>query len=172
MWIYLLHAVLTVNNDLSICLSNSYWPWSAPISSGDLGVDAFFVLSGFLISYTLMKKMDKEGDINVFDFYRSRFLRIWPALSCAVMNQLIGSYLFNAKIITIKLLSCLIFINNLVVDTTTPTHYWSVAVEMHFYLISPFIIRHFHKTKRPWILVLALSLISTILGYLILFLVV
>jgi peptidoglycan/LPS O-acetylase OafA/YrhL len=81
---------------------------------------------------------------------------------------MIGSYIFNYKTDYWKLLSCLTFLNNFV--ETMPFHYWSVAVEFQMYLISPFIIRHLYKSKRPWILVALLSLIATVLGYIVLFL--
>ena len=47
---------------------------------GDFGVDIFFVLSGFLIAFILLKEHAKHGSVDVCNFYRSRFLRIWPAM--------------------------------------------------------------------------------------------
>ena len=44
----------------------------------NFGVDFFFVLSGFLISYLLLREIDKTGKINIRYFYYRRFLRIWP----------------------------------------------------------------------------------------------
>jgi peptidoglycan/LPS O-acetylase OafA/YrhL len=51
-----------------------------PLRNGDLGVDIFFVLSGFLIADILIREIRKHGHIDYFHFLRSRFLRIWPAL--------------------------------------------------------------------------------------------
>ena len=51
-------------------------------ANGDLGVDVFFVLSGFLISWILLKQCSAfNGDIDVWGFYRGRCLRLWPALA-------------------------------------------------------------------------------------------
>ena len=51
------------------------------VASGDDGVDIFFVLSGFLISYILLKEFKKYGGkIDVFNFYRGRFLRLVPVM--------------------------------------------------------------------------------------------
>ena len=51
---------------------------------GDFGVDIFFVLSGFLIGYILFKECEKyEGKVDVFGFYRGRFLRLWLPLFLA-----------------------------------------------------------------------------------------
>ncbi len=53
--------------------------------NGDLGVDIFFVLSGFLIAYITIKENRKYGDNDISNFYRGRFLRIWPALAMFVI---------------------------------------------------------------------------------------
>ena len=47
-------------------------------SLGDVGVTVFFVLSGFLITYILLKEKQKTGTINIISFYIKRILRIWP----------------------------------------------------------------------------------------------
>ena len=71
---------------------------TSPIITGDLGVDLFFVLSGFLIAYIIFKEMDKnDGEISIFDFYRSRFLRLWPALAYLVFTTIIGTYVFGGE---------------------------------------------------------------------------
>ena len=49
--------------------------------TGELGVDIFFVLSGFLISFILLRECQKyNGMIDIALFYKSRFFRLWPAL--------------------------------------------------------------------------------------------
>jgi peptidoglycan/LPS O-acetylase OafA/YrhL len=55
-------------------------PYLLFITNGDMGVDMFFVLSGFLIGYMLLKELNKYGSIDYKHFILSRFLRIWPAL--------------------------------------------------------------------------------------------
>src|ERR1700733_3711907 len=48
------------------------------LSHGDLGVNFFFVLSGFLITYLLLQELKSENRINIPFFYVRRILRIWP----------------------------------------------------------------------------------------------
>ena len=48
------------------------------ISKGDLGVDLFFVISGFLIGTILFKEFNKSNTLNFKRFYIRRFLRLMP----------------------------------------------------------------------------------------------
>jgi peptidoglycan/LPS O-acetylase OafA/YrhL len=50
-----------------------------PVFPGPLGVLGFFVLSGFLITWLLLKEKEKSGSISLKGFYRRRLLRIFPA---------------------------------------------------------------------------------------------
>ncbi len=54
--------------------------WKHPLifNLGGLGVYFFFVLSGFLITYLLLAEKEKNGKINIKQFYIRRILRIWP----------------------------------------------------------------------------------------------
>lgn len=54
------------------------WISSSLIRNGDLGVNFFFVLSGFLITNILLRERDESSRIHVGAFYARRFLRIWP----------------------------------------------------------------------------------------------
>src|SRR6267378_8187081 len=57
---------------------NLYASNLAVYESGRLGVTLFFVLSGFLISYLLLKEKEVSGSIAIRKFYGRRILRIWP----------------------------------------------------------------------------------------------
>lgn len=65
------------------------------MNAGDLGVDIFFVLSGFLISFILLKEFKKYGGrIDVLNFYRGRFLRLVPVMiPWAIANWLYTLFL-------------------------------------------------------------------------------
>jgi len=54
------------------------WISTSLIRNGDLGVNFFFVLSGFLITNLLLREQDESGKIHLGSFYARRFLRIWP----------------------------------------------------------------------------------------------
>src|SRR5687768_6448678 len=55
--------------------------------NGNLGVNFFFVLSGFLITYLLLKEREFYGRINIVSFWKRRILRIWPLFfACLVFG--------------------------------------------------------------------------------------
>jgi peptidoglycan/LPS O-acetylase OafA/YrhL len=64
--------------------------WLGLFRNGGNAVTFFFVLSGFLITYLLLKERDKMGSINVKKFYFKRILRIWPLYFMLVFIGTIG----------------------------------------------------------------------------------
>ena len=60
-------------------------------NKGYLGVNLFFVLSGYLITYLLLTEKNNSGTINIKNFYIRRILRIWPLFYFVV---LLGFFLF------------------------------------------------------------------------------
>ena len=114
------------NPNILMCKSESsiFNIYNRTMANGGIGVDIFFTLSGFLIGYILFREIDKYGKIDVFHFYRSRFLRIWPAMFAGAINIAWGHFL--------SLIAILLFINNIVdynENWRYGTHLWSVMVE-------------------------------------------
>lgn len=171
LWVIILHTLLNNAPVFSDCFLNSFsetsW-WVEPIGRGDYGVDIFFVLSGFLIGYILFKEQDKyDGKVDAINFWRSRFLRIWPALLLKVIVYVTLSATFSpwkdnrSPQWPLNDFMQLIFLNNFI-DLNGMDHTWSIAVEFQFYLISPFLVYLFSKIRRPWLIPLIILLISTI----------
>ncbi len=114
------------------------------------GVDIFFLISGFLITYILLQEKEKFDKINIFKFMIRRSLRIWPLyfLIIAFTPFLVSwldsdspNYLYN-----------LFFINNFgTIHTQTWTypfsHFWSICIEEHFYLVWPFVVAFIPKKR-------------------------
>jgi peptidoglycan/LPS O-acetylase OafA/YrhL len=61
------------------------------LTRGWFGVDLFFVLSGFLITWLLLAEIDQTGTIDIGRFYRRRFLRLSPAYVSMLTSMLIGA---------------------------------------------------------------------------------
>src|SRR5690606_12891158 len=121
---------------------------------GNLGVNFFFMLSGFLITYLLIKEKEFTGTIHVPNFYVRRILRIWPLYYLCVAVGFIGFALLK-KISGAPLEEnanawyYLFFAANFDIMHTWPEKpdalllsvLWSVAVEEQFYLTWPLILR-------------------------------
>lgn len=146
------------------------------ISNGDLGVSFFFVLSGFLITYLLLKEKEDQGKIHIPDFYMRRVLRIWPlyflvVLICLLLVPMFQQYIHGAfpmKIGTEKLnpVLYLTFLGNFDfiyhgISNTLIAPLWSVSVEEQFYLAWPLIIAFIpRKYLLPVFVTLILGSIS------------
>lgn len=122
-------------------------------SGGYLGVDIFFVISGFLITGLLLKERSTTGRISIPDFYRRRARRILPAAVLVIfVTAAAAQVLFlanRAHSVAVDGLWSLVFMANWhfalegadYFGATGPAspfqHYWSLAVEEQFYLIWP-----------------------------------
>ena len=124
------------------------------LPGGYLGVDLFFVLSGFLITSLLVREFRTSGTISLKDFWVRRFRRILPAavsvlVICTALVAWIGGDL--AVGLRQQFLGTLFFVNNWTQIATSQSyfadneiqvfaHYWSLAVEEQFYVIWPLLI--------------------------------
>lgn len=117
-------------------------------------VDLFFVLSGFLITFLLLKEKEIYGTIEIKKFYIRRILRIWPLYYLAVFITLIYYYYgiidYNESfslslVLYLFLLANLAFVLNIDFKSITPL--WSVGVEEQFYALWPHIINKCYKFK-------------------------
>ncbi|WP_158579946.1 acyltransferase family protein [Geodermatophilus marinus] len=120
---------------------------------GFVGVDVFFVISGFLITGLLVREVDRTGRIALADFYARRARRILPAAAFVTVVTLVaGSLLldgpeqsdlgwggFWAALQSANWYWASISIDELVPRLTENPllHYWSLAVEEQFYLVWP-----------------------------------
>ncbi len=136
--------------------------------NGFLGVNFFFVLSGFLITYLLIKEKKTTAAIHITHFWMRRILRIWPLyfacvfygfvifpytkmLAGAVPNETANPWYYIAFISNFD------YIQKGLPDATGLGVLWSVAIEEQFYLAWP-VILSFFPVKKFWI---PLSLILT-----------
>lgn len=111
----------------------------------DLGVQIFFVISGFLITTLLLKEKVSKGDINLKHFYIRRAFRILPVAFLYLFFVLVLNVVMKLHLNMLFILASFLFLRNFVANVTGPdnltTHYWSLAVEEQFYLIFPVILK-------------------------------
>ncbi len=116
---------------------------------GGVGVNIFFVLSGFLITGILVSSKDRPGYYR--RFYWRRALRILPALY-SVLFVLILSGLIGWRFLAVSMF----FLANFAPPLGIPLQYpvlWSLAVEEHFYLFWPGIVRRLRAEYLVFILI-------------------
>jgi peptidoglycan/LPS O-acetylase OafA/YrhL len=110
-----------------------------------IGVDLFFLLSGFLITYLLLEEKKAMGRIDLKNFYIRRVLRIWPLYFLIIALTPLLLRWIDSPAPGDLYWPNLLFWNNFHAiqshDWTYPfAHYWSVCIEEHFYLVWPFVI--------------------------------
>jgi peptidoglycan/LPS O-acetylase OafA/YrhL len=105
---------------------------------GGIGVSIFFGISGFLICALLLRERDKHGVINLRNFYRKRTFRIFPVAYVFLLVTLILSFFVKLPMDRRDIWPALLFVRNYISpDGGTTHHFWSLAVEEHFYLVLP-----------------------------------
>lgn len=144
---------------------------------GYLGVDVFFVLSGFLITSVIQKQL-ALGRFRLSDFWMRRVLRLFPALAAATLGTIaLGWWLLppeelqelGRSVMAQSLLSSNLFFWQLsgyfdgAASQKPLLHTWSLAVEEQFYLLFPLLLAL--PARRPLIALLALLSGVATLGF-------
>jgi len=134
---------------------------------GFIGVDIFFVISGFVITGLLLRMPERNLLENLKTFYSRRVLRIVPAATLLIVVTLLAAFLllrenFNEQLLTDAKWATLFSANFRLINSSADyfiagldqsllTHFWSLAVEEQFYFIYPliiFTISYFGSAKR------------------------
>ncbi|WP_137939412.1 acyltransferase [Chitinivorax sp. B] len=158
LWVMLFHAMV---GGLSL-------PGNNIARFGWMGVDLFFVLSGFLIGSQLLQTLKTTGTVSCGRFYLRRAFRILPAFWVMVVLyfNLPGIREFQEIQPWWQFLT---FTENLLIDYSIPkafSHVWSLCVEEHFYLLLPVLV--WAMARRPSAVNVVVVSVSIILGGLLL----
>jgi len=130
------------------------------LPGGFLGVDLFFVLSGFLITSLLVEEWERHGSIRLGRFYLRRALRLLPALFTLVLCCYLYAVLFRPAEVAAyrkEMLVALCYVSNwpTLHHVAQPWlgHTWSLSLEEQFYLIWPLLLYGMLRLglSRSWI---------------------
>ncbi|WP_125100578.1 acyltransferase family protein [Leucobacter chromiireducens] len=124
-------------------------------SGGFVGVDVFFVLSGFLITGIMLAEIQSSGTLNISRFYAKRILRIIPAATVVLFVTAIATALWipltEWRDIASEIATSAVYLVNWQLAGTTDylnaealpsplQHFWSLAVEEQYYIVWPALI--------------------------------
>lgn len=152
---------------IAILLVVLFHVWPDYFSFGFVGVDIFFVLSGYLITKIVLTKQAKNS-FSLYLFYRNRVRRIFPALALVMVSTLAVGYLLlfpdEYEMLGAHTLSSSFFYQNFKLidesgywDTSSQLkpllHFWSLSIEEQFYVFWPLLIVGFSLVRRHLLLV-------------------
>lgn len=144
------------------------------ISSGFIGVDIFFVISGFLMTQIIMSPGFEWSGSGVFGFYKNRFWRIAPAYYVVLLGILffflVYPFFFNLEKTASAFVASTFFSYNVVAPSEADyfgteaisnpmLHLWSLGVEMQFYLLWPLLL-YFVRSRSLRTKMLVVGIVS------------
>ena len=149
------------------------------LAGGYIGVDVFFVLSGFLITGLIVRELEKTGTVSLPAFYARRARRLLPAAAVALIATVVASALFLPPLRVPDIAgdgaAAALYVSNMrfalqatdylqAADAPSPLlHYWSLGVEEQFYLFWPALLLFFARGGRGTIARLA-AVVAVVFG--------
>lgn len=141
---------------LAVTLVVAFHLWPQRLSGGYIGVDLFFVISGFLITSHLVKQVERDGTVKLAAFWARRIRRLLPAAFTVLGASLIAAVVLLPKSLLhqtlYELCASALYVQNWVLaassvdylasdnNPTMAQHFWSLSVEEQFYIAWPLLI--------------------------------
>ncbi|MFQ3787561.1 acyltransferase family protein [Halomonas sp. A29] len=141
---------------VAVSLVVIYHIWPHYLTGGFVGVDVFFVISGYLITCHLRQEIERKGTLSLRDFYARRIRRLLPAASLVLVVTVLASFFIAPKFkllaIAYDTMASTLYVQNwrlllLSVDylgseeSAGPLqHFWSLAIEEQYYIVWPLLL--------------------------------
>ena len=152
---------------VAVMLVVAYHYWPDTLTGGYVGVDAFFVISGYLITSHLLREADRTGTVKLSAFYARRARRLLPASIFVLLFVAVGTFLLLPTDLWTstahEVTASGFYVQNLWLaskavtysasnDLASPIqHYWSLSAEEQFYLVWPGLIIISCLAARRWL---------------------
>ncbi|TWX40254.1 acyltransferase [Frigoribacterium sp. ACAM 257] len=158
---------------LAVMLVVAYHLYPNRLPGGYVGVDVFFVISGFLITAHLRRELENTGKVHLGRFYVRRVRRLLPAAGLVLAVTGLGTLLFAPHTVWAatgrQLLASAFYVENWALaansvdysaaaaDASPVQHFWSLSVEEQFYLVWPvlllgiFVISRRRRRPGAWL---------------------
>ena len=147
----------------SVLLFHTGHPWAA---GGFIGVDLFFVLSGFLVTGVIISEIERTGTLRVGGFYARRVRRLLPAAAVAIVATCAVFVLIAPLTQRLDLVrdaqAALLYVANwhflgesgdyfaADVDKSPFLHFWSLSIEEQYYFVFPALLLLLWRIGRRW----------------------
>jgi len=158
-----------------------FYHFGLPIGGGFIGVDVFFVISGYLIGGILWRELGDTGSLSLGRFYIRRFKRLAPAFFVMALATFLAAWAillpFEFREFGKSLIAATIFLSNVffyrgsgyfdsAAEDKPLLHTWSLAVEEQFYIVLPLLLLlliRWRGAAQPFLWILAgLSLVACV----------
>lgn len=137
-------------------LGRTRFPHGALVHLGLLGVDVFFVLSGFVITSSLLIEREQTGSFSLLAFYRRRIFRILPAaMTFLLVVAMLNRFMNIGHLSLPSFAASLFFYRNYWLSLHPASaiytdHYWSLSIEEQFYFFWPALLLCLGNRKAVW----------------------
>jgi peptidoglycan/LPS O-acetylase OafA/YrhL len=145
------HAGRAFHDPAQPLLPMAGWDAATPFLNGWIGVDLFFVLSGFLIARHLLARYQQPDGLALAPYLAKRALRIVPAYFAVLLivaAELVPMHAFAQEALGLRVAYHMLFLQDYLRADIVVT-FWSLGVEEKFYLLAPLILAAVLWWRRP-----------------------
>ncbi len=160
---------------IAVGLVLAYHLFPGLLPGGFLGVDVFFVISGFLITSLLLRELELSGGIRLGDFWRRRARRLLPALALVLLVSTALALLTGGDLLVGiggQLAGAALFVSNWVFIVNGSDYFardtpellrntWSLALEEQFYIVLPLLLLVLAHIRKRTLRILPLLVLGT-----------